>query len=243
MERPRSSVAERILGKNEATGSNPVVGSKTLWMKGEVGRLQPVRSRFDSGLGLHSCSTLSILIYFSGKEVDSVNTNIATISVEVLNSSHLPLGHTSMARALALILRGAAVVEKADYTREIRSAGNTLAVPLVIRLLKFVDVPFIVAPENFSRLGVLRRDDNTCGYCGERGAPQDMTHDHIVPRSRGGADSWENAITACRPCNSLKADRTPEEAEMPLLFEPTVPYKMYLKSGKTRQKKRNRNKK
>ena len=166
------------------------------------------------------------------------NTNIATISVEVLNSSHLPLGHTSLSRALALILRGAAVVEQADLTREIRSAGNTLSMPRVIRLVKFVDVPFVVAPEHFSRLGVLRRDDLTCGYCGERGPVQDMTHDHILPRSRGGQDEWMNAITACKPCNSIKADRTPEEAGMELLFEPSVPYKMYLKSSKTRNKRR-----
>lgn len=167
-----------------------------------------------------------------------MNTNIATMSVEVLNSSHLPLGHTSMARALSLILRGAAVVEVSDLTREIRSAGNTLAVPRIIRLVKFVDVPFVVAPEHFTRLGVLRRDDLTCGYCGERGTQQDMTHDHILPRSRGGRDEWMNAITACKSCNSLKADRTPEEAGMSLLFEPSIPYKTYLKSGKSRTKKR-----
>lgn len=166
------------------------------------------------------------------------NTTIATMSVEVLNSSYLPLGNTSMARALALILRGAAVVEKADLTREIRSAGNVLATPKVIRLVKFVDVPFAMAPEHFTRLGVLRRDDYTCGYCGERGNANDMTHDHIVPRSRGGLDEWMNAITACRPCNARKADQTPEEAGMDLLFEPSIPYKMYLNSGKTRQKKR-----
>jgi 5-methylcytosine-specific restriction endonuclease McrA len=168
------------------------------------------------------------------------NTTIATMSVEVLNSSYLPLGNTSMARALALILRGAAVVEKADLTREIRSAGNVLAAPRAIRLVKFVDVPFAVAPEHFTRLGVLRRDDYTCGYCGERGNAQNMTHDHILPRSRGGLDEWMNAITACIRCNSIKADQTPEEAGMPLLFEPSVPYKMYLKSGKSRKRKRKR---
>jgi 5-methylcytosine-specific restriction endonuclease McrA len=162
------------------------------------------------------------------------------MSVEVLNSSYLPLGNTSMARALALVLRGAAVVEKADLSREIRSAGNVLATPKVIRLIKFVDVPFAVAPEHFTRLGVLRRDNYICGYCGEKGTAQDMTHDHILPRSRGGLDEWSNAITACKSCNSLKADRTPEEAGMVLLFEPTTPYKMYLKSGKSRPKKRKR---
>jgi 5-methylcytosine-specific restriction endonuclease McrA len=145
-----------------------------------------------------------------------------------------------MARALSLILRGAAVVEQADLSRQIRSAGNVLAAPRVIRLVKFVDVPFVVSPEHFTRLGVLRRDNYICGYCGEKGTAQDMTHDHILPRSRGGLDEWMNAITACKACNSLKADRTPEEAGMTLLFEPSVPYKMYLKSGKTRQKKRKR---
>lgn len=166
--------------------------------------------------------------------------SLATTSVEVLNSSYLPLGFTSLSRALALVLRGAATVEEADYSVLIRSAGNSLSLPKVIRLVKFVDVPFVIAPENFTRLGVLKRDDLTCGYCGERGNVQDMTLDHIHPRSRGGSDSWENAVTACKPCNSKKADRTPEEAEMPLLFQPSVPYKQYLKSGKVRQKRKSK---
>lgn len=106
--------------------------------------------------------------------------------------------------------------------------------PTVIRLLNAIKVPFYVAEEYFSRKGVLERDGRKCGYCL---APA-TTWDHIVPSSRGGADSWLNSIAACLKCNSKKANRTPEEAGMPLLFQPTVPTKMYLNSGKKPNKRK-----
>lgn len=70
-----------------------------------------------------------------------------------------------------------------------------------------------------TRRGVLRRDKHTCAYCGK----QASTIDHVFPKSRGGADSWENLVAACLRCNNIKDDRTPKEAGMRLLFEPRVP--------------------
>lgn len=164
---------------------------------------------------------------------------IATASVSVLNASYMPLGETKLGRALALVINGHAVIEEFDAAREVRSKGVSMPFPLVIRLLKFINVPFTYAEEYFSKAGVLRRDNHTCGYCGRSGGSGVvMTHDHILPRSKGGTDSWMNAITACTKCNSKKADRTPEEAGMPLLFQPTVPMRIYLKSEKPRRKKK-----
>lgn len=67
------------------------------------------------------------------------------------------------------------------------------------------------------------RDNHRCGYCGTKYGPAQLTRDHIHPTSRGGKDVWMNVITACKTCNNIKADKTPEEADMPLRFVPYVP--------------------
>lgn len=67
------------------------------------------------------------------------------------------------------------------------------------------------------------RDSNVCGYCGGVFARSNLTRDHIIPKSRGGEDSWTNLVTACKGCNHKKADRTPKEAGMPLVYVPYVP--------------------
>lgn len=70
---------------------------------------------------------------------------------------------------------------------------------------------------------LFRRDQNTCAYCGETFSRAVLTRDHIMPRARGGKDSFMNVVTACRACNERKACRTPEEAGMPLLYVPYQP--------------------
>lgn len=77
----------------------------------------------------------------------------------------------------------------------------------------------------YSRVGVLLRDRGRCAYCGRAAA---TTMDHVLPRSRGGATSWANAVAACEPCNARKGDRTPEEAGMPLRWDPFVPTRVQL---------------
>jgi 5-methylcytosine-specific restriction endonuclease McrA len=77
----------------------------------------------------------------------------------------------------------------------------------------------------YSREGVLLRDRGRCAYCGRFTA---TTMDHVRPRSRGGATSWANAVAACEPCNARKGDRTPEEAGMPLRWQPYVPTRVEL---------------
>ena len=72
---------------------------------------------------------------------------------------------------------------------------------------------------------MIRRDKGLCAYCGRRGAD---TMDHVLPRSRGGATTWMNAVAAHRECNRAKGDRTPEEAGMPLLWRPWKPSRVDL---------------
>ncbi len=81
---------------------------------------------------------------------------------------------------------------------------------------------FDVAPA-FSKGKLLRRDRFTCAYCGQLFAEWDLQCEHIVPLSRGGRWSWMNLVSACAACNGRKADRTPEQAGMPLLYLPYVP--------------------
>ena len=75
----------------------------------------------------------------------------------------------------------------------------------------------------FSRLNIYARDGFTCQYCAVRFATEDLTFDHVLPRSRGGGTSWENIVTCCIACNAAKADRTPVEAHMKLCRRPRRP--------------------
>jgi hypothetical protein len=70
---------------------------------------------------------------------------------------------------------------------------------------------------------LFRRDHNLCAYCGQVYVYRDLTRDHVKPRSHGGSNKWENMVTACFGCNQLKADRTPEQAGMKLLYVPYRP--------------------
>jgi 5-methylcytosine-specific restriction endonuclease McrA len=80
-----------------------------------------------------------------------------------------------------------------------------------------------------TRKNILRRDAYRCGYCG-RGDLR-LTIDHIIPKARGGTDSWDNLISACTICNNKKSDRTPEEANMSLLTKPFKPsHIMFIKN-------------
>lgn len=77
--------------------------------------------------------------------------------------------------------------------------------------------PALTNPKLFAR------DRQVCAYCGKHFALDDLTREHILPTSRGGADSWMNCITACRSCNGYKGNRTPEEVGLSLMYLPYVP--------------------
>ena len=72
---------------------------------------------------------------------------------------------------------------------------------------------------------LFHRDRQLCAYCGEHHSSSALTRDHVVPVSQGGRDVWMNVVTACRPCNQRKSNRTPEQAHMALLYAPYVPNK------------------
>ena len=173
------------------------------------------------------------------------------MSVLLLNASYEPLTIISYRRAVALLLRER-VDAASEEARVLHSSGSSLAIPTVLRLRRYVDVPRRGA--RWSRAGVLRRDSHRCIYCGVQMGEQrqgrvlgraDFTIDHIVPRSRKGVNSWGNTACACYACNQRKDDRTPHEAGMTLLWEPKTPrvnyfvfygevpeaWKFYLRAG------------
>lgn len=80
-----------------------------------------------------------------------------------------------------------------------------------------------VQPLGRDNTPLFRRDRNLCAYCGHVYPRSVLTRDHIIPRARGGSDSYSNTVTACQNCNWHKACRTPEEANMPLLYVPYQP--------------------
>ncbi len=141
--------------------------------------------------------------------------------VLVLNASYEPLNTVSVPRAVALLLADKAeLVEAAEAV--LRSQHVVLPMPLVIRLRIYVHIPrrFRLSP---SRRGVMLRDRFTCQYCGRELPASELTLDHVIPRCRGGATSWENVVAACKPCNHRKGNRTPDEARMALRRAPYRP--------------------
>ena len=136
--------------------------------------------------------------------------------VLVLNASYEPLNITTWRRAMVMMMKGKAESLELDFSREIRSGTH---LPTVIRLRQFVHVPFRQLP--LTRRNIFHRDNQSCQYCGSRGDP--LSIDHVIPKSRGGGDTWENVTTACLRCNVRKGNRTPKEAGMPLKRVPRRP--------------------
>jgi len=136
--------------------------------------------------------------------------------VLVLNADLGPLHRVTLKHAIRMLLRQVAEVHEAEPDRLI----GVYPVPTVVRLVRYVVTRWrYTAGPAWSRPGVLRRDNGVCGYCGGHAT----TVDHIVPRCRGGKNTWRNTVASCDRCNQDKADRTPAEAEMPLRYTPTVP--------------------
>lgn len=135
----------------------------------------------------------------------------------VLNASYEAIAVVPLRRAVVLVL-----AEKAEIVAEgdgsLHSETMALPVPEVIRLTRFVRIPYRRGAQ-LTRRGVLAREGFRCGYCGGKAD----TIDHIIPRAQGGVHKWENVVAACRSCNFKKRDRTPLEASMALKVTPTVP--------------------
>lgn len=123
-----------------------------------------------------------------------------------------------MQKAIVLLFMDKAEMVNAAEGKVVRSARSSMGFPSVIRLSRYIHVPF--KKVILSRKNILRRDGHQCMYCG---AHTGLTVDHIIPKSRSGEDSWENLTTACLRCNNRKGDRTPDEAGLKLQKRPVRP--------------------
>jgi len=140
--------------------------------------------------------------------------------VLVLNRSYEPLSVCNVKKAIVLTLLEKAEIVASSNGKKIHSALINYPWPSVIRLNKYVTVPY--KKVILSRKNILRRDSFKCVYCGRSDLP--LTIDHVLPRAKGGEDIWENLVTACVVCNNSKGDRTLEEADMKLKFKPYRPH-------------------
>ncbi len=129
-----------------------------------------------------------------------------------------------------------AELEDRDDTDDwIRSVQFEIQVPKIIRLLLYDRVPRNSV--KFNRRNVFLRDEHCCQYCRKRFPRQQLSLDHVMPRSRGGGDSWENIVCACLSCNVRKGGRTPQEAGMTLKKPPVKPKRSPLISRQMTQPK------
>ena len=145
--------------------------------------------------------------------------------VLVLNQDYQALSVCSVERAVGLVFLHKAELVESRTDRMLRSTRDVFPWPSVVRLKRYVRVPY--RKVLLTRRNVLRRDRHRCAYCG---ATERLTIDHVMPKSRGGKDTWENLVAACTPCNNRKGNRTPEEASMPLCKRPFRPsHVMYMR--------------
>ena len=156
----------------------------------------------------------------------------------VLNRSWQPVGVATVSRSLVLLWNdNARVVDPQDYQLYTWADWSTLIPhedePFIQAVRMRLRVPEVVAlttydriPTNavtFSRRNIYKRDRYTCQYCGAQPGTEELTVDHVNPRAQGGISTWENCVLACVGCNKRKADRTPEQAGMPLRKKPVRP--------------------
>jgi len=140
--------------------------------------------------------------------------------VLILNQSYEPISVCSTKKALLLLFLTKAEIVEERSSSVVRTVRERYPFPSVIRLSAYLRVPF--RKIELSRKNILRRDGFRCQYCGNNHPP--LTVDHIIPRSRGGNDTWENLTCACVRCNNKKGNRTPDEARMRLMSVPKKPH-------------------
>jgi len=138
--------------------------------------------------------------------------------VLVLNQNYEPLTICNVKRAIVLTFLGKAEIISKVNNKYVNTVYRKFDCPSIVRLGFFVRVPYkrII----LSRKNILKRDNHRCQYCG---CTSNLTIDHIIPKSKGGEDSWENLVTACIKCNNKKGDRTLEESGFVLKSVPKKP--------------------
>lgn len=139
-------------------------------------------------------------------------------TVLVLNYDYTPLNVTSLRRGFVLVDKGKAEVLR-EYDNPITTTVGNFVRPLIIRLLRYINY-HKKKDLKISRLKIYQRDGYKCVYCGTH---KKLTIDHVIPKSKGGKNTWENMVTCCSDCNSKKGSKTLQETNMKMLVNPYKP--------------------
>lgn len=142
----------------------------------------------------------------------------------VLSPGYEPVARVPWQRAVTLLFLGKVEVVEAYESLEIRSVTFVFKMPSIVRLLRALRGARRAI--KFSRENVYARDGGRCQYCRAGVRRDEITYDHVVPRSLGGKTTWENIVTACIHCNQKKGGKTPEQAGMKLRCPPVKPKKL-----------------
>ena len=149
--------------------------------------------------------------------------------VLVLNSTYEPIQVLSLKKAIKLIMKQRAHIEKQRGDMVLKSAHDTMPLPSVIRLQNYIR--YQRKPVMHSKRNILVRDKFTCQYCSFNTAKEKekikLTIDHVIPTSRGGKNDWDNTVACCVKCNTAKGNKTlkefEEESGLTLLKQPRRP--------------------
>lgn len=141
--------------------------------------------------------------------------------VLLLNQDSTPLNIITISKAFKLVSKDKVWIDETQECYEVASVSKIVKIPKVLILKYYVKLPYKRATAN--RKNILRRDNYCCQYCGIDLCDKTATLDHITPKSKGGASTWVNLVTACKDCNLFKGNRTPKEAKMQLRSKPKEP--------------------
>lgn len=137
--------------------------------------------------------------------------------VLVLNADYTPLNVTSLRRGFVLVIKGKAEILEKGIEPIMTTVGDFVR-PIIIRLLSYVK--YHSRPLKINRKRIYKRDNNQCVYCESK---KHLTIDHVIPKSKGGDNSWKNLVTCCLACNLKKGNKTPEEVGMRMSLKPYEP--------------------
>lgn len=151
--------------------------------------------------------------------------------VLVTDSTGTPKDWVDFETAICYYARNKVIWEIGSVVREFYGGTNKYGEQSKVSVSSIVGVSGPILDGSFyqkesiftDRMILYARDRYICGYCGENFTAKDLTIDHILPKSKGGRNTWTNTVSACKPCNTKKGNRTPEQAKMHLLFVPYAP--------------------
>ena len=141
--------------------------------------------------------------------------------VLVLNATYEPINVCTVRRAAVLLLKERAELIEDRAGTTLHSATDTMPRPEVIRLTRYAPVPRHTATRRITRRAIFARDGWVCQYCDAR---SELTVDHVIPRAKGGASTWDNVVACCAPCNRRKGDMLPAVAGMVPRNAPRAPH-------------------